>query len=113
MDVTLFVPTQPTLREHVGTLAGPSTQRHRHDFLRVPHSVNGCGVDPVNAQLERAMNRGDRLFVVLLAPTEFPTRAADRPGSEPYRRNRQVGITELLRLRIDFFEFRFHVLSAD
>src|SRR5882757_6887358 len=109
MDVTLFVPTQSTLGENVWTRSRPSTQRHRHDFLRVPHSVNGCGVDPVHAQLERAMNRVDRLFVVLLAPTEFPARATNRPGSEPYRRNCQVGITELLRLCINFFEFRFHL----
>src|ERR1700731_894603 len=113
MDVTLFVPTQPTLREHVRTLAGPSTQCRRNDFLRVPHSVNGCGVDPVHAQLERAMNRADRLFVVLLAPTEFPTGSTDRPRAKANWRNRQVGITEFLRFHNNFFKFHFSAVVRE
>ena len=38
----------------------------------VAHSVNGGCIDPVNAKLERAMNRGDGRLVILLAPAKPP-----------------------------------------
>src|SRR4029077_15146183 len=75
------------------------------------HSVNGRSVDPVNAQLERAMNRGDRSFVSLFAPTKLPTRSADSPRAKADWCDEQIGVTELLRFHINFFEFRFHVSS--
>src|SRR6266478_320774 len=71
MDIPLFVPAQTALGENVRTRTGPIAQRGCHDFLRMAHSVNGRGVDPVNAQLERAMNRGDGSFVILFAPTKL------------------------------------------
>jgi hypothetical protein len=46
------------------------------------HAVNGSRVDPVNAKLERAMNRGNGCLVVLLAPTKLPTRSTDCPGAK-------------------------------
>ncbi len=68
------------------------------------HSVNGRGVDPVNAKLERAMNRGDRSFVILLAPTKLLTRSANGPRAKADWCDEQVGVTEL---------FCFHFLSHD
>src|ERR1700719_2169559 len=108
MNISLFVPAQTAFGENVGAWARPGAQRKRYDFLGMAHSVNGRGVDPVNAQFERAMNRGNRLLVVLLAPTEFPTRAADGPCAKANWRNRQVGITEPLRFHLNFLESRFH-----
>src|SRR5438045_430129 len=46
------------------------------------------------------MNRGDRCFVVLFAPTKFPTRAADSPRAKADRSDGQVGVTEPLRFHI-------------
>src|SRR5260370_2983981 len=113
MDISLFVPAQTALSENVGALARPVTQRGRHDFLGMAHSVNGRSVDPVNAQLERAMNRGDRSVVILFAPTKLPARSADTPGAKADRCDEQVGITELLLFHIILLEFRFHVLSTE
>src|SRR4029077_16611947 len=109
MDISLFVPTQTALGENVRALARPIAQRGRHDFLGMAHSVNGRSVDPVNAQLERAMNRGDRSFVILFAPTKLPARSANGPGAKADWCNEQVGVTELSRFHINFLEFRFHV----
>jgi len=57
-------------------------QRKGDGFLRVAHPVHGGGVDPIDAQLQRAMNRGDRGFIVLFASAKFPTCPTDCPGSE-------------------------------
>src|ERR1700737_443534 len=118
MNVTLFVPAQTAFSEDVRAWARPGAERQRHNFLRMAHTINGGGVDPVNAKFERAMNRGDRLFVVLLAPTKFPTRSTNGPGPKTNGRNRQVGIPELLRFHINLrnslgFHFScFHFLSS-
>src|SRR5689334_434352 len=104
MNIALFIPTQTALSKDVRTRALPGLQRHRDDLLRMAHSVNSRSVDPVNAKLERAMNRIDRLLIVLVAPTEFPTGSADCPGSKTDRCDEQVRITEL---------FRFHLLNHD
>ena len=109
MDIPLFVPAQTALGENVRTRTGPIAQRGCHDFLRMAHSVNGRSVDPVNAQLERAMNRGDGSFVILFAPTKLPTRSTDSPRAKADWCDEQVGVTELLRFHINFFEFHFHV----
>src|SRR6266481_8832136 len=109
MNVALLVPAQTAFGEDVRPWARPGAQRQRHDFLGMAHSVNGSGVDPVNAKLESAMNRVDRLFVVLLTPTEFPTRSADSPRAKADWCDEQVGVTELLRFHINLLEFRFHV----
>src|SRR5207244_8273108 len=109
MDISLFVPTQPAFRENVRPWAGPGAQRSRHDFLGMAHSVNGRSIDPVYTKLKRAMNRGDRLRVILFAPTKLPTRSTDSPRAKADWCDEQVGVTELLRFHITFFEFRFYV----
>jgi hypothetical protein len=56
--------------------------RAADDLLGVAEAVLGRRVDPVDAELERAMDRGDRVVVVLVAPTPVVLRAAERPGAE-------------------------------
>src|ERR1700736_1645984 len=76
------------------------------------HSINGGGVDPVNAEVECAVDRGDRRFVVLLAPTKFPAGTTDGPGAKADWRDEQIGVTESLRFHLNLRNrFRFHVLS--
>src|ERR1700704_783138 len=113
MDVSLFVPTQTALGENVRTWARPGAQRKRYDFLGMAHAINGGGVDPVNTKLERAMNRRDRLLVILLAPTKFPTRSANGPRSEADWCDEQIGVTELFRFHINLVSLRFHFSSHD
>jgi hypothetical protein len=113
MNVALFVPAQTAFGKNERARAGPGAQRKPYDFLGMAHAVNGGSVDPVNAKLERAMNRSDRLLVVLLAPTKFPTRSADSPRAKADWCNEQVGITEPFRFHINLSGFRIHVLSTE
>ena len=53
----------------------------RHDFFGVAEAVDSGSVDPVHAQFKGAVDRGDRVVVVLCSPRELPARAADGPGS--------------------------------
>src|SRR6266404_8542985 len=100
MNVSLFVPAQATLGKNVRPWAGPGAERERHYFLGVTHAVNSSRVDPVHAKLERAMNRGDRRFVVLFAPAKFPAGPADSPGAKADWADGQVGVTEWLRFHV-------------
>ena len=77
------------------------------------HSINGSRVDPVNAKLQRAMNRGDGRLVVLLAPTKLPTRPTDCPGTKANWRDGQIGVTEALRFHVRLRDkFRFRVFCS-
>ena len=69
------------LREHVRALL-ESLEGAPDDQLRVAEAVGGGGVDPVDAELERAVDRGDRVVVLLWSPAELPPAAPDRPGAE-------------------------------
>src|SRR2546423_3658775 len=97
MNITLFVPAQTALGENVWPWSGPGSQGQRHHFLGVALSINGGGIDPVKAELERAMNRRDRLFVVLFAPTKFPPRTAKGPRSKTNGSDEQIGMTKAVR----------------
>src|ERR1700730_6527057 len=57
-------------------------------------AVNGSSVDPVHSQLKRAMDRGNRVCVVLLAPSKVVAGAANRPSTESNRRDVQVRISQ-------------------
>src|SRR5207302_10896033 len=93
MHISLFVPAQTAFRENVWPRSGPGSQCKTDDFLGVTHSINSGRVDPVNAKLERAMNRGDGRLVILLAPTKLPTRSTDSPGAKANWRDLQIRIT--------------------
>src|SRR2546423_8071014 len=111
VNVALFVPPQTTFGENVWPTSRPRFQRGSDDFLGVAHSINGCRVDPVNAKVERAMDRRDGRLVILLAPTKFPTRSADSSRSETDRCYEQIGVTEALCFYIRL-RFRFHVFCS-
>jgi hypothetical protein len=61
----------------------------------VTEAVAGGGVDPVDRTLQRVMDRGDRLIVVLRAPAVFPVAAAKRPRAEADARDLQATRTRL------------------
>src|SRR4029077_7542060 len=107
MNISLLIPAQATFGENVWSRSGPGFQRKRDHFLGVTHSVNSGGVDPINTKLERAVNRGDRCFVILLAPTKFPARTTYGPGAKADGGYGEIGVTELLRLHINPSEFHF------
>ena len=73
---------QRGLGEDVRAL-GEALERAAHDLLGVPEPVDGRGVDPVDAELEAAAERGDGLVVVLGAPRMPPAGATDGPGPQP------------------------------
>src|SRR5205085_11882571 len=72
-------------------------ERAADDLLGVAEAVLGGGVDPVDAELERAVDGGDRLVVVLLAPAPVVLRAADRPGAEADAADLEAGAAKLGR----------------
>ena len=45
-------------------------------------TVNGGSLDPIDAQLDGAPDRCDRLLVVLLPPAEKPAPSPDGPGAQ-------------------------------
>ncbi len=71
-DFRFFVPDHHTLGKYVGARAAPFLESARDDLFRVTQAVDGGGVDPVDAQFQRAMNRGDGIRIILRAPGEFP-----------------------------------------
>jgi hypothetical protein len=72
-----------------------SLKRAADDLLGMSEPVRGRGVDPVHAQLERPVDRGERLLVVLRAPGELPATAADGPRAEADAGDVQAGGAEL------------------
>src|SRR6266550_8868364 len=100
MRLTLRIPSQPALREYIRPRSRPARKRLRDNFLRVTQTVDCRGVDPVDAQLERAVDCSDGIIVVLISPCELPSRAANRPGSKSHGSDVQIRISKL---------FGFHV----
>ena len=82
MDFPLSIPTQTTFGEDIRTRTVPTRQRAGYDFFRVAGAIDGRGINPVDSQFQGPMNRRDGRAVILSAPGELPTRAADRPGAE-------------------------------
>jgi hypothetical protein len=69
---------QRALREDVWPVGHPGDRAADHR-LRAPEAVGRGGVDPVHAEIDRALDGRDRLFVVLRSPPELPAAATDRP----------------------------------
>ena len=78
-------------------------ERARDDFFRMAEAVDGCGVDPVDAKVERAMDRGDGFVVVLGAPGEFPVAAADGPCAKADGCEVKVRVAESHPTNVDLF----------
>ena len=71
----------PALCEHERAL-GKARKRATDDLFRVSEAVLRGRVDPVDAELERMVNRCDRVLVVLRAPAPVVACASERPGAE-------------------------------
>ncbi len=75
-----FAPYHRALGENVGLL--PALKRPRHHFFGMAQSVDRCCIDPVDAQVEGALDGGDGIVIVLRAPTELPVTSTDGPGAK-------------------------------
>ena len=89
-DFAFRVPAHRTLGKHVRARAFPFFQGASDHFFRVPDAVDGGGVDPVDAELESAVNGGDGVGILLRPPAKVVAHTADGPGAESYGRNVQV-----------------------
>ena len=82
------IPLQPALREHERPIGRRQRPQEPPDhFLRVAQPVHRCGVDPVDAEIDRPPHRGDRLVVVLRPPAVGPSAATGRPRAETHHRD--------------------------
>ena len=64
-------------------------------FLGLATAIDGCGVDPIDAQVDCGDDRIDRFAGILIAPAEFPITSADGPGTETDSAEFKVGLAEL------------------
>jgi hypothetical protein len=62
-----------------------------HDFLGVRQSVDGGGVDPVDAAIERFVDGGNGVGVILRTTAKGPASASDCSGTEAD--SRRSGVT--------------------
>jgi hypothetical protein len=74
----------------------------------VTQPIDSCGVNPVHAQVKRAVNRGDGIVVILFSPGKLPARASEGPGPETHGRDEQIRIPKLVLFHIFFQSFCFH-----
>ena len=65
------------------------------DLFGVAEAVDGGGVDPVDAELDGAVDGGDGVVVVLRAPGEGPVAAADGPCAEADGGEVQIRVAKL------------------
>ena len=97
-----LAPDHRALGKDVGLLL-PSFQRPCHHFFRMAKAINRRGIDPVDAKVEGALNRGDRIVVVLRAPAKLPVATADGPGAKTDGGDLQVRIAKLPGCRVYSF----------
>ena len=77
-------PNPAALREHERALGTAQiAQRPRNDDFGVAEPIDSGRVDPVDPELDRAMDRCDRVGIVLLPPPKHPVAAPHGPGTEP------------------------------
>ena len=101
-DFPFFIPAQNTLCEDMGARATPFPQCAGNDFFRMAQAVDGGGVDPIDAKLKRAMNRGNGVRIILVAPGKFPAGTANGPRSKTDGRDLEVRVSELARFHSCF-----------
>src|SRR5262249_55620332 len=90
-----LVPEEAALGEHERTRArGEAAQQPAHHLLGVPEAVDGGGVDPVHAALERAPHGGQGGLVVLRPPAERPAASSGRPGADAHPLDRWSAVPE-------------------
>ena len=95
---------------------GPATfellERPAHDVFAVAEPVDRRGVEPVDAEIQRFVDRADREGVVLRTPAEFPVAAAHRPGTEADRGEVEVRAAELAELHGAYLDSPLRALFA-
>src|SRR5437879_4930359 len=77
--LALLIPDQGTLGEDKGPLT--TFDGLPNDLLRMTQTIHGSGIDPVNTQVQAALNGGDRLLVILRTPAGVPTASTHGPRS--------------------------------
>src|ERR1700674_2931427 len=102
--VAFGIPAQAALGKDVRPRTAPVLQRAGDDFLGVSETIDGCRVDPVDSEFERAVNGGNGVVVVLRSPGELPVRATNGPGSVAYGSDVQVGIAKLACLHFNLLQ---------
>jgi hypothetical protein len=106
-----FVPHKAALGEDEWPVGGGQrAQESANNFFRMPEPVNCGGVNPVDAQIDRVAHGLDGSFVVLRAPSEGPTPAADGPRSKTYGCNFKSGRTK--KTFVDLHNCSFMVTVA-
>ena len=90
-DLALVIPHQAALGKDVRTVGAPR-ERFADDLFRVPESVHERGIDPVDAGIERGVNRCHRFIVLLPSPGESPVAAAHCPCANTDGSDFQVGV---------------------
>ena len=93
-DLPVAAPHEAALGEHVRPF-GAAGERLRHHLLGAAEAVDGGRVNPVDAEVEGAVDGRDRVAVVLRPPAELPAAAPERPGAEADARDLQVRVAEL------------------
>jgi hypothetical protein len=83
------MPAHGALGKDVG-LARRSLNGPTDDLFGVAQTVDGCGVDPFDAEIERAVNGADGVCVILRAPGILPVASADSPSAKPDRSETDV-----------------------
>ncbi len=71
--------------QNIRLRARPVAEGLGDDLLRMSETVSRGGVDPIDSKFQGAMDRSDRVVVVLCAPAKLPAAFACRPSakSEP------------------------------
>jgi hypothetical protein len=92
-DFSRIIPNQAALAEDVGTPA-KALDSLADNALRMSQPVYRRGIDPIYSVVQSSANRGDGFLVILPSPRELPFSAADRPSSNPDRRDFQVALSK-------------------
>ena len=87
------MPAHGTLGEDIGSV-GCGFQRASDNLFGVAEAIDRCSVNPVDAQIERTMNRRNGFVVVLRTPALFPVAATHGPGAEADGCKFEIGVAE-------------------
>ena len=88
------MPAHGALGKDKGTAARVGVEGSANHLFRVAEAVDGGCIDPVDSQIEGAMDGGDGFVVVLGAPGVFPVATADGPGAKANRRELKVRVAK-------------------
>src|SRR5207248_7846832 len=58
-------------------------------------AISSRSVNPVDAAVDPFANGGNRVFIFLWPPAEFPASSADGPGSQTDRRYLKIAVSQL------------------